>query len=82
MESRLRGEGVEPVQYQANNTVNLVSFRSGKGELFRKMLLQDKEFKPLRQSLEDSGYPLMLSPSQTIVLVRPDHGPGVEDFSH
>ena len=23
-----------------------------------------------------------LPPSQTIVLVRPDHGPGVEDFSH
>merc|ERR1712039_346580 len=36
------------------------------------MLLQDKEFKPLRKSLQDSGYPLVLQPSKSIVLVRPD----------
>lgn len=54
-----------------SNKVNLISFRSGNGELFRKMLLEDKEFKPLRKSLRDAGYPLALQPSGTIVLVRP-----------
>jgi len=62
--------GAEPAQL--SNKVNLISFRSGKGELFRKMLLQDNEFKPLRKSLKDVGYPLILQPSKTIVLVRPD----------
>lgn len=36
------------------------------------MLLKDGEFKPLRKSLQDAGYPLVLQPSQTIVLVRPE----------
>lgn len=33
---------------------------------------QDKEFMPLRKSLQEAGYPLVLQPSKTIVLVRPD----------
>jgi len=52
-------------QAQLSNRVNLISFRSGKGELFRRMLLQDKEFKPLRKSLKKHGYPLVLQPSST-----------------
>lgn len=57
---------------QPSNKVYLISFRSGKGELFRKMLLKDKELKPLRKCLLDSGYPLVIRPSNVIVLVRPD----------
>ncbi|CAE8686918.1 unnamed protein product [Polarella glacialis] len=60
----------EPIQRSAK--VYMISFRSGKGELFRRMLLQDPEFKPLRKSLKDAGYPIVLQPSKTIVLVRPD----------
>ena len=41
-------------------------------ELFRKMLLEDAEFKPLRQSLQKAGYPLVLHPSDALMLVRPD----------
>lgn len=63
-------EGVQPAQL--SNKVYLLSFRSGKGELFRKMLLHDKEFEPLRKSLKKAGYPLVLQPSESIVLVRPD----------
>jgi len=55
-----------------SSTVWLISFRSGKGELFRKMLLHDKEFKSLRDGLREAHYPLELPPSGTIVLVRPD----------
>jgi len=59
----------QPVQ--SSPKVYLLSFRSGQGELFRKMLLQDSEFKPLRKALEDAGCPLVLQPSGTIVLVWP-----------
>jgi len=62
----------EVEEREASNKVYFVSFRSGKGELFRKMLLHYKEFKHLRESLLDAGYPILLQPSKTIVLVRPD----------
>jgi hypothetical protein len=71
VEKQLKEDGgEEPVRLSSK--VHLVSFRSGKGELFRKMLLQDKEFKPLRKSLKEEGFPLVLQPSKTIVLVRSD----------
>lgn len=63
-------DGVQPVRL--SDKVYLLSFRSGKGELFRKMLLQDKEFKSLREHLRDAGYPVVLPPSGALVLVRPD----------
>ena len=59
-------------ELQLSDKVFHISFRTGKGELFRKMLLNDKEFKPLSKSLRDAGYPLELPPSKTIVLVRPE----------
>lgn len=70
VERHLQDPGVEPMQ--PSNRVHLLSFRSGKGELFRSMLLQGKEFKPLRNNLQNAGYPLVLKPSDVIVLVRPD----------
>lgn len=62
----------KPALPRESNRVHLISFRSGQGELFRKMLLEDKEFRPLLKSLRDARCPLMLQPSKTIVLVRPD----------
>lgn len=59
------------VQGSQSEKVFLLSFRSGKGELFRKMLLQDKEFKPLRMSLEAVGCPSTLRPHGTVILVKP-----------
>mmetsp|Transcript_129968 Transcript_129968/g.259268 ORF Transcript_129968/g.259268 Transcript_129968/m.259268 type:complete len:498 (-) Transcript_129968:275-1768(-) len=59
-------------EFNLSSAVHVISFRSGKGELFRRMLLQDKEFSPLRKSLQAAGYPLILQPSKAIVLVRPD----------
>lgn len=63
-------ERVQPAQ--RSNNISLISFRSGKGELFRKMLFEEKECKPLCKSLQDAGYPLVLQASKTKVLVRPD----------
>jgi len=56
---------------QPSNAVHVVSFRSGQGHLFRKMLLEDKEFRKLLESLAKAGFKYEL-PSGTIVLVRPD----------
>lgn len=56
----------------ASQGVHLLTFRGGKGELLRKMLLQDAEFQPLRQSLQNKGLPLVLQPSGAIVLVLPE----------
>ena len=36
------------------------------------MRLQDGEFQPLRRSVREAGYPLVLQPSRSIILVRPD----------
>ena len=36
------------------------------------MLLQDGVFQPLRRSLREAGYPLVLQPFRSIILVRPD----------
>jgi hypothetical protein len=69
-EKHLSSPAEEPGPCSPN--VYLISFRSGKGEWFRKMLLLDKEFNPLRKSLLDAGYPILLPPSKAIVLVRPD----------
>jgi len=69
VERRLAGGARE---LDLSNAVHIISFRSGQGELFRRMLLQDKEFSPLRKSLQAAGYPLILQPSEAIVLVRPD----------
>eukprot|EP00440_Ansanella_granifera_P017937 gb/GFBE01019480.1/.p1 GENE.gb/GFBE01019480.1/~~gb/GFBE01019480.1/.p1 ORF type:complete len:606 (+),score=83.73 gb/GFBE01019480.1/:1-1818(+) len=74
VENRIQAGAMDSVEdrpAQPSNKVHLVSFRSGKGELFRKMLLQDKEFRPLRKELGDAGYPCVLK-CGTIVLVRPD----------
>lgn len=70
VERHLQDPEVEPTQ--PSNKVHIISFRSGKGELFRNMLLQDEEFEPLRNNLQNAGFPLVLKPSNVIVLVRPD----------
>jgi len=57
---------------QPSDKVHLVSFRSGQGEQFREMLLQGKEFRQLRNALEEEGCPYELQSSGTLVLVRPD----------
>eukprot|EP00928_Gymnodinium_smaydae_P013546 TRINITY_DN14937_c0_g5_i1.p1 TRINITY_DN14937_c0_g5~~TRINITY_DN14937_c0_g5_i1.p1 ORF type:complete len:441 (-),score=51.27 TRINITY_DN14937_c0_g5_i1:210-1532(-) len=62
---------ISELQGSPSEKVHLISFRSGKGELFRKMLLQDKEFKPLRTSLQEASCPLEIRPQGTIVLVKP-----------
>jgi len=58
------------MQGSPSDNVYLLSFRGGKGEFFRKMFLQDKEFKTLRTSLELAGCPVILRPSGTIALVK------------
>jgi len=70
VERRIREDG-QTEYAQPSNKVHLVSFRSGDGKLFRTMLLKDREFRPLRKSLMDARFPMLL-PSGTIVLVRPD----------
>eukprot|EP00973_Karenia_brevis_P095939 12429883-Karenia_brevis.AAC.1 len=55
-----------------SNRVHLVSFRSGKGKLFRSMLLRGPEFRPIRLALKEHGFPLMLVPSTTLILVPPE----------
>jgi hypothetical protein len=45
---------------------------SGRGELLRKMILEDKELGPLRQGLEKAGYPFIPPPPNALLLVRPD----------
>jgi len=52
--------------------VNLLTYRSGKGELFRKMLLEDAEFASLRGQLGSRGMRPDL-PCGALVLVHPDH---------
>lgn len=75
VEGHIRGGAVASVSVQLaqpSGKVCLLSFRSGKGELFRKMLLQDKEFRHVREALKDAGYSCVFGPSETIVLVRPE----------
>jgi len=74
VERRIQASEMQQAQ---SEKVHLLSFRAGQGELFRKMLLEDKEFKPLRLSLQDAGCPLTLRPSGTVVLVKPSQYFGV-----
>jgi len=57
--------------YILSGRVYLCSFRSGQWELFRKMILQDKEFRTLRQNL-GAKMPVVLHPSGALILVRPE----------
>ena len=57
------GAALKEQPAQLASKVHLISFRSGKSELFRKMLLEDAEFKPLRQRLHEAGYTVVLQPS-------------------
>ena len=63
-------EIVKPEQEVDVSLKDIAEKNVDKGELFRGMLLQDREFEPLRKSLRDAEYPLLLQPSKTIVLVR------------
>ena len=53
----IRKRPLEPLQQR--NAVHLLSFRSGKGELFRKVLLEEKEFRSLREELRGGGLHLV-----------------------
>lgn len=69
VESRLRA----PIEPHADSpVVNILTYRSGKGELFRKMLLEDAEFANLRGQLRRRGLRPDL-PCGALVLVDPDH---------
>ena len=68
VERRLQASEAQQLQ---SEKVHLISFRAGQGELFRKMLLEDKEFKPLRLSLQEAGCPLTVRPFGAVVLVKP-----------
>jgi len=69
-ETMLQDRGVEPMHL--SDKVHLISFRSGKGEVFRRKLLKGPEFRHLRGQLEEERYPVELQPSKAIVLVRPE----------
>jgi len=53
------------------NRVNIISFRSGQGEVFREKLMQGPELRPVRAALFAEGFPLMLLPSTALVFVPP-----------
>ena len=66
-QSRLRGL-LRPSWRPENDAsphveVNQLIFRSGNGELFLRMLLEDKELKPLRNRLQEIGYTWVIHPS-------------------
>jgi len=77
VERRVLGASV-PQSPQRNDTnpatvsFNILSYRSGKGELFRKMLLEDAEFKSLRDQLGSRGLRPDL-PCGALILIHPEH---------
>ena len=56
----------------ALSAVNILTYRSGRGELFRKMLLEDREFENMREHLGSRGLRPNLE-CGALVLVRPEH---------
>jgi len=52
-------------------SVHILRFGSGDGELFRQQLLNGPEFRPCRQAMESEGQSCV-HPSQAIMLVKPD----------
>ena len=58
----------------AIENVSIRSYRSGKGEVFRRMLLNGPEFAPVRTALNDSGYPSVLPRSGALVLAMLHQG--------